>query len=84
MQIRSLALPFTVIEWTLPTAPRPGQSAQSRQSTVGSEESATGAQGGTSSPKPSSPDSSEQSTFDSLTRKFHSHLCSYKQFYAQF
>jgi len=23
MQLRSLALPFTVLEWTLPTVPRP-------------------------------------------------------------
>lgn len=32
IMLRSLALPFTVLEWTLPTVPRPGQTGQSRQS----------------------------------------------------
>ncbi|XAR66876.1 hypothetical protein NMG60_11013245 [Bertholletia excelsa] len=31
IMLRSLALPFTVIEWTLPTVPRPVQKAPSRQ-----------------------------------------------------
>lgn len=84
MQIRSLALPFTVIEWTLPTAPRPGQTAQSRQLAVASEESAAVAQGGTSSPRSSSADSSKNSTFDFLTKNFLSLFCSYKQFMHNF
>ncbi|KAK1418470.1 hypothetical protein QVD17_27615 [Tagetes erecta] len=32
IMLRSLALPFTVLEWTLPTVPRPTQSAASKQS----------------------------------------------------
>ena len=34
MQLRSLALPFTVLEWTLPTVPRPVQNGPSRQSSL--------------------------------------------------
>ncbi|KAK3025871.1 hypothetical protein RJ639_042300 [Escallonia herrerae] len=34
IMLRSLALPFTVLEWTLPTVPRPVQNAPSRQSIV--------------------------------------------------
>lgn len=64
MQLRSLALPFTVLEWTLPTVPRPGQAGQPRQS-VASEITAPPA---TSSPtKASSTESSEFVTFDLLT-----------------
>nr|KAJ0197198.1 hypothetical protein LSAT_V11C700360200 [Lactuca sativa] len=32
VMLRSLALPFTVLEWTLPTVPRPTQTAASKQS----------------------------------------------------
>lgn len=32
IMLRSLALPFTVLEWTLPTVPRPGHGAASNQS----------------------------------------------------
>ncbi|XP_041006551.1 LOW QUALITY PROTEIN: WD repeat-containing protein 11-like [Juglans microcarpa x Juglans regia] len=32
IMLRSLALPFTVVEWTLPTVPRPSQTGSSRQS----------------------------------------------------
>uniref|UniRef100_A0A0E0CF85 Uncharacterized protein n=1 Tax=Oryza meridionalis TaxID=40149 RepID=A0A0E0CF85_9ORYZ len=47
MMLRSLALPFTVLEWTLPSAPRPGQNAASKQSSTSKERSAeaTGAEG---------------------------------------
>ncbi|XP_008809225.1 WD repeat-containing protein 11 isoform X2 [Phoenix dactylifera] len=38
IMLRSLALPFTVLEWTLPSAPRPNQSAPSRQSSLSSKE----------------------------------------------
>nr|GFB31597.1 WD repeat-containing protein 11-like [Tanacetum cinerariifolium] len=31
-ELRSLALPFTVLEWTLPTVPRPTQTAASKKS----------------------------------------------------
>lgn len=36
IMLRSLALPFTVLEWTLPSAPRPVQNGSSRQSSVSS------------------------------------------------
>ncbi|KAF7838752.1 WD repeat-containing protein 11-like isoform X1 [Senna tora] len=36
--LRSLALPFTVLEWTLPTVPRPAQNASARQSSLFSKE----------------------------------------------
>uniref|UniRef100_A0A1D1YAN9 WD repeat-containing protein 11 n=1 Tax=Anthurium amnicola TaxID=1678845 RepID=A0A1D1YAN9_9ARAE len=38
IMIRSLALPFTVMEWTLPTAPRPSQSGTLMQSSFSSGE----------------------------------------------
>ncbi|KAL5208008.1 hypothetical protein ABZP36_032443 [Zizania latifolia] len=46
MMLRSLALPFMVLEWTLPSAPRPGQNAASMQSSASKERSAevTGAE----------------------------------------
>ncbi|KAK6248375.1 hypothetical protein QUC31_019940 [Theobroma cacao] len=34
IMLRSLALPFTVLEWTLPTVPRPVQNGPSRQSSL--------------------------------------------------
>ncbi|XP_054795789.1 uncharacterized protein LOC129301241 [Prosopis cineraria] len=37
-RLRSLALPFTVLEWTLPTVPRPVQNASTRQSSSSSKE----------------------------------------------
>ncbi|XP_006646857.2 WD repeat-containing protein 11-like [Oryza brachyantha] len=46
LMLRSLALPFTVLEWTLPSAPRPSQNAASKQSSTSKERSAeaTGAE----------------------------------------
>ncbi|KAJ4950939.1 hypothetical protein NE237_027771 [Protea cynaroides] len=41
--LRSLALPFTVLEWTLPTAPRPVQNGPLRQSSFSTKEYTTGA-----------------------------------------
>ncbi|KAK6945118.1 hypothetical protein RJ641_026220 [Dillenia turbinata] len=38
IMLRSLALPFTVLEWTLPTAPRPVQNRPSRQSSLSSKD----------------------------------------------
>ncbi|XP_024968119.1 WD repeat-containing protein 11-like [Cynara cardunculus var. scolymus] len=38
IMLRSLALPFTVLEWTLPTVPRPIHSATSKPSTVNSQD----------------------------------------------
>ncbi|KAI3801828.1 hypothetical protein L1987_29945 [Smallanthus sonchifolius] len=41
IMLRSLALPFTVLEWTLPSVPRPNQSGASKQSVVSSQEQTT-------------------------------------------
>ncbi|KAJ0985697.1 hypothetical protein J5N97_004053 [Dioscorea zingiberensis] len=38
IMLRSLALPFTVLEWTLPSAPRPLQNGSSKQSSISSKE----------------------------------------------
>ena len=41
LQLRSLALPFTVMEWTLPSAPRPSQGGISTQKSSFSEDQAS-------------------------------------------
>ncbi|XP_021741757.1 WD repeat-containing protein 11-like [Chenopodium quinoa] len=56
IMLRSLALPFTVLEWTLPTVPRPA--APTRQSSISLKDRIVGTQTGTSSP---SNDTSEES-----------------------
>ncbi|KAM0041104.1 putative transcription factor WD40-like family [Helianthus debilis subsp. tardiflorus] len=38
IMLRSLALPFTVLEWTLPAVPRPSQSGASKQSVASSQD----------------------------------------------
>ncbi|XP_043724935.1 WD repeat-containing protein 11-like isoform X2 [Telopea speciosissima] len=43
IMLRSLALPFTVLEWTLPMAPRPVQTGPSKQSSFATKERITGA-----------------------------------------
>ncbi|GLT26225.1 hypothetical protein SLA2020_013070 [Shorea laevis] len=53
IMLRSLALPFTVLEWTLPTVPRPTQNGPSRQSSLSSKDH-TAAAPGVASPKTSS------------------------------
>ncbi|XP_044471425.1 WD repeat-containing protein 11 isoform X1 [Mangifera indica] len=58
IMLRSLALPFTVLEWTLPTVPRPGQNSFSEQSSFNSKDQATMTTDGMSSTsKASSSDS---------------------------
>uniref|UniRef100_A0A5B7AX15 Putative WD repeat-containing protein 11-like isoform X2 n=1 Tax=Davidia involucrata TaxID=16924 RepID=A0A5B7AX15_DAVIN len=58
IMLRSLALPFTVLEWTLPTVPRPVQNGPSRQSPLSSRDHTPLAPSGTFSPtKASSTDS---------------------------
>ncbi|KAL2929681.1 WD repeat-containing protein 11 [Bienertia sinuspersici] len=47
IMLRSLALPFTVLEWTLPTVPRP--SASTKQSSVSLKDRIVGTQAGASS-----------------------------------
>ncbi|XP_016199251.1 WD repeat-containing protein 11 [Arachis ipaensis] len=56
VMLRSLALPFTVLEWTLPTVPHPAQGAYSKEQTSGASDE-------TPNPsKVSSPDSKGSST----------------------
>ncbi|KAB1199382.1 WD repeat-containing protein 11 [Morella rubra] len=58
IMLRSLALPFTVLEWTLPTVPRPAQSGPSGQSSLLSGDHTSMASDGASTPtKASSSDS---------------------------
>ncbi|XP_027073005.2 uncharacterized protein [Coffea arabica] len=57
IMLRSLALPFTVVEWTLPTVPRPTQNGPSKSSSVSSKDQAAILPAGTSSPMASSAES---------------------------
>ncbi|KAF4392022.1 hypothetical protein F8388_004351 [Cannabis sativa] len=58
IMLRSLALPFTVLEWTLPTAPRPGQTGSAKPSSLSPKDRASGEPDGASCPtKASSSDS---------------------------
>lgn len=58
IMLRSLALPFTVLEWTLPTVPRPVQNGPSRQWSLSSKDPTSVATAATSSEtKASSTDS---------------------------
>ncbi|KAM7511522.1 hypothetical protein LguiB_010397 [Lonicera macranthoides] len=69
IMLRSLALPFTVLEWTLPTVPRPLQNGPSRQSLLSKE----GTAAETSSPtKASSTDSkvSSEGSHDDSSESF--------------
>ncbi|TQE02287.1 hypothetical protein C1H46_012056 [Malus baccata] len=63
IMLRSLALPFTVLEWTLPAVPRPAQNGPAKQSSSSSSSSpkdhTSVASDGTSSPTKASSDSSE-------------------------
>ncbi|KAI4344151.1 hypothetical protein L6164_011415 [Bauhinia variegata] len=62
IMLRSLALPFTVLEWTLPTIPRPAQNALAKQTSLSSKET-TGVADEVSTPaKASSSDSKGLST----------------------
>lgn len=54
IMLRSLALPFTVLEWTLPTVPRPTQNGPSKQSSMSSRDSTTVTPDGAASPKKNS------------------------------
>ncbi|XP_057538802.1 uncharacterized protein LOC130816161 isoform X1 [Amaranthus tricolor] len=58
IMLRSLALPLTILEWTLPTVPRP--SAPTRQSSISLKDRIVG-QSGTSSPKAPENESSQES-----------------------
>lgn len=63
IMLRSLALPFTVLEWTLPTVPRPSQTGPSRQSSLSSKDDKAVATDGVSIPTiASSSDSKAESS----------------------
>ncbi|PQP98599.1 WD repeat-containing protein 11 [Prunus yedoensis var. nudiflora] len=57
IMLRSLALPFTVLEWTLPTVPRPVQNGPAKQSSSSSKDQTSVASDETSSPTKLSSDS---------------------------
>ncbi|TQD70992.1 hypothetical protein C1H46_043475 [Malus baccata] len=65
IMLRSLALPFTVLEWTLPAVPRPAQNKPATQSSSSSspKDHSPVASDGTSSPTKASSDSSELLAF---------------------
>ncbi|XP_068343506.1 uncharacterized protein [Pyrus communis] len=57
IMLRSLALPFTVLEWTLPAVPRPAQNGPAKQSSSSPKDHTSVASDGTSSPTKASSDS---------------------------
>ncbi|XP_054821637.1 uncharacterized protein LOC129320288 isoform X2 [Prosopis cineraria] len=66
--LRSLALPFTVLEWTLPTVPRPAQSAAARQQLAeATDETSTPTKSSTSDSKGSSTEGSHDDTSESFS-----------------
>ncbi|CAN1216934.1 WD repeat-containing protein 11 [Linum perenne] len=67
-QLRSLALPFTVLEWTLPTVPKPVQNGPSRQSSFN--DGTPGASDGPSTPKASLSESSSDTSQDEAAESF--------------
>ncbi|XWS70717.1 hypothetical protein CRYUN_Cryun03dG0071500 [Craigia yunnanensis] len=74
IMLRSLALPFTVLEWTLPTVPRPVQNGPSRQSSlspkdntaVAPEEAASSTMTSSSDSKAGNSDGSQDETSESF------------------
>ncbi|KAJ9688671.1 hypothetical protein PVL29_014362 [Vitis rotundifolia] len=63
IMLRSLALPFTVLEWTLPTAPRPVQNGPSRQASSSRDRTSV-APAEASSPKTASSTDSKAASTD--------------------
>ncbi|KAE7998910.1 hypothetical protein FH972_003405 [Carpinus fangiana] len=57
IMLRSLALPFTVLEWTLPTVPRPVQNGSSRQSSLSGDRTVVASDGASTPSMTSSADS---------------------------
>lgn len=70
IMLRSLALPFTVLEWTLPTVPRPPQNASAKQSSLFPKDHTSVASDGTSSPKASSDSKSSDGSQDDTSESF--------------
>ncbi|ONK76641.1 uncharacterized protein A4U43_C03F30450 [Asparagus officinalis] len=70
IMLRSLALPFTVLEWTLPSAPRPIQNAPARQSSFSSKEQSSGASSASNSSSPDSKVTSSETTGDETSESF--------------
>ncbi|KAK1312231.1 hypothetical protein QJS10_CPA07g00650 [Acorus calamus] len=70
IMLRSLALPFTVLEWTLPTAPKPVQNGPPKQSSVFSKEPASAATSLTIAPPTDSKASSAEGSGDDISESF--------------
>ncbi|KAK1265665.1 hypothetical protein QJS04_geneDACA016164 [Acorus gramineus] len=70
IMLRSLALPFTVLEWTLPTAPKPVQNGPPKQSSVFSKEPASAATSLTIAPPTDSKASSTEGSGDDISESF--------------
>ncbi|PRQ46333.1 putative transcription factor WD40-like family [Rosa chinensis] len=69
IMLRSLALPFTVLEWTLPTVPRPPQNAPAKQSLPPTDQTSR-ASDGTSSPNASSDSKGSDGSQDDTSESF--------------
>ncbi|KAL6223872.1 hypothetical protein ACLB2K_002729 [Fragaria x ananassa] len=65
IMLRSLALPFTVLEWTLPTVPRPPQNAPAKQSSLPPKDQTSGA-----SDRPSSDTKGSDGSQDDTSESF--------------
>lgn len=70
IMLRSLALPFTVVEWTLPTVPRPLQNGPSRASSTLPKDTAAAQTAGTSSPTNASSSESKGAGTDGSQEEF--------------
>lgn len=74
IMLRSLALPFTVLEWTLPTVPRPSQTGPSRQSSLSSKDHKADTTDGVSTPtiasSSDSKDASSEGSQDDTSESF--------------
>ncbi|GFY99725.1 transducin family protein [Actinidia rufa] len=70
IMLRSLALPFTVLEWTLPTVPRPVQTVPSRQWSLSSKDRTATAVAETSSPTKASSTDSKGTSSDGSQDEF--------------
>ncbi|ESR64120.1 transducin family protein / WD-40 repeat family protein [Citrus sinensis] len=74
IMLRSLALPFTVLEWTLPTVPWPSQTGPSRQSSLSSKDHKADTTDGVSTPtiasSSDSKDASSEGSQDDTSESF--------------
>lgn len=70
IMLRSLALPFTVLEWTLPSAPRPTQNVPSRQLSSSTKEHSSGSTSITNASSVDSKSTSSEATGDETSESF--------------